>query len=83
MRQEVENILMGILRNDFSVRRAFSAQSLICHEIGICDGEFQDFMSLIERRCGLKLPSPCLLPFREDEATVEIISNWIVLQHDN
>jgi hypothetical protein len=80
LKEDIENLLMGILRDDFSVRRSISPKSLICFEVGICDGDFQDFMALAEERCHLNLPTPCHLPFREEDATVEIISEWIVQQ---
>ncbi len=80
MVQDVEATIIDILRNDFSVRRPVTAKSLICYDIGICDGEFQDFMLRVEERFGLNLPTPCHLPFREEEATVELISHWVLLQ---
>lgn len=81
LKGDIESVLMGILRDDFSVRRSMSPQSLICFELGICDADFQDFMTLAEERCRLSLPTPCHLPFREEDATVEVISEWI-MQHN-
>lgn len=80
LKEDIESMLMDILRDDFSVRRSISPQSLICFELGVCDGDFQDFMALAEERCRLNLPTPCHLSFREEEATVAIISDWIAQQ---
>lgn len=79
-KQDVEHTLISILRDDFSVRGAVTSQSLICYEVGICDGEFEDFMALVESRCNLSLPTPCHLPFREDEATLGMIADWVQRQ---
>ncbi|QDX26162.1 hypothetical protein FPZ54_09100 [Sphingomonas suaedae] len=77
---ETEKGLVDILLRDFSVRREVFSHSLICYDIGICDGEFQEFMALAEERFDLKLPSPCPLPFKEEEASIEIVADWIKLQ---
>ena len=77
---DIEKKIIDILRNELSVRRFVNGSSIISSELGIFDGEFQDFLSIVQEKFNLKIPDPCVLPFSEQEATVSIIAKWVVMQ---
>lgn len=52
-------------------------ESLLCFDLGVCDDEFQDFLSRIEGKFGLKLGKPCPVPFAESSASIRDVASWV------
>ena len=69
--------IIAILREDFQVNRVVTVDSLVCFDLGVCDGEFQDLMMCIEERFAMQLPEPCHVPFSEENASVGDLADWV------
>jgi hypothetical protein len=50
--------------------------SKICAHLGICGGDFQDFLMFINEKLNLGLSYPCHVPFSEDNVTIGRVIEW-------
>ncbi len=70
------NSVVHVLRQDFMVQREINLSSLICFDLGICDGEFYEFLTMVIERNGRDSNSLDFSIIDEGTATVAEVVGW-------
>lgn len=77
MNDDLISRLIDILRQQQGITKRITGDSRICGDLGVCDGDFQDYLEEVWRKFQLRGNEVVNLDVPESSATLTDVARWV------